>query len=140
MKTMILRIFLAGFFAMVSCTHLSYADPPVACSCLKPLSPTKELKGATAVFVGEVCGITENRDSLSAEFSLEQVWKGSSQKQIIVQTSKYGSDCGIGFRMGVKYLVYAYGKDVLNVSRCSRTKEVDQAQEDLRELKEGKQP
>lgn len=137
MKIKLPKTMLTGLIATASCI-LSYAEPASACECLKPLSPAKELKGATAVFVGEVRGITEGRESLAIEFSLERVWKGSSQKQITVQTPKYGSDCGIEFRTGMKYIVYAYGKGVLTVGRCSRTKEVDRAKEDLQALGEGK--
>ena len=72
------------------------------------------------------------------EFRVERVWKGSIQREAMVQTSRYGSDCGIAFRNGVTYIVYAFGKDVLTAGRCGRTKEVDRAREDLEALGEGR--
>jgi hypothetical protein len=47
---------------------------------------------------------------------------------------------GYRFTTGGKYLVYAFGKDELETSRCSRTKSVEDATLDLKELGTGKAP
>ena len=59
-----------------------------------------------------------------------------SRKVIVVRsgTHIYGSR----FTMGQKYLVYAYGEDELGTSRCTRTKSLESATFDLKELGEGK--
>jgi hypothetical protein len=99
-----------------------------------------ELKRAAAVFAGEVIGIKTEEYSLTVEIKVERVWKGAINKTIVVQTSKWESDCGYSFATGKKYLIYVYGQAPFTVSRCSRTKPVESASEDLKELGEGKQP
>jgi len=116
------------------------AQQVFACECLPPKRPNAELKRAAAVFVGEVGGIRAEEYSLTVEIKVERVWKGAINKTIIVQTSKWESSCGYSMATGKKYLIYVYGKAPFTVSRCSRTKPLESASEDLKELGEGKQP
>ena len=76
--------------------------------------------------------------SAKVEFKVEKFWKGPRAKKISL---KYiGSDCAYQFVVGKKYLVYAYGKEILSTSICTRTKELDKASDDLKELGEGEEP
>jgi hypothetical protein len=44
------------------------------------------------------------------------------------------------FIVGKSYLVYAYGKEVFETGICTRTRDLDKASDDLKELGEGKEP
>jgi len=107
---------------------------------LSPKSPSEELKRAAAVFSGEVGDIKTEERSFVVEIKVEKVWKGEIPKTIVVQTSKLASDCGYSFALGRKYLIYVYGGEPFTVSHCSRTKPLESASEDLKELGEGNQP
>jgi hypothetical protein len=106
--------------------------------CIKPGSPRQELEKATAVFIGKVTKINDDSSARINEFEVEKIWKGTSTKRIIVRTGKHLY--GYRFTEGEKYLVYAYGKGELETSRCGRTKSVESASLDLKELGEGKVP
>jgi hypothetical protein len=108
----------------------------MACDCPWPGSPREELQRNDVVFSGEV--ITRDFKSAKVEFKVEKIWKGPRAKNISL---KYvGSDCTYPFVVGKKYLVYARGKEILETSVCTRTKELDKAPDDLKELGEGEEP
>jgi len=88
--------------------------------------------------VGEVSNVQAGEYSHTVEIKTEKVWKGEIGKTIVIQTSKW--ECGYPFVRGKKYLIYVYGKAPFAVSQCSRTKPIESASEDLKELGEGKQP
>ena len=76
---------------------------------------------------------------------VERWWKGGDTATLTVTTINSGAACGFGFQPDTKYLVYAYaerGRKELNVSLCSRTRSLPQAEQsgDLKELGEGKAP
>jgi hypothetical protein len=138
MKRHLTRIHIAVM--VVSGLFVSFAgltdQRALACDCAWPGSPREELQRKDAVFSGEVI----SRDFISAkvEFKVEKFWKGPRAKEISL---KYiGSDCTYPFVVGKKYLVYAFGKEILETDICTRTKELDKASDDLKELGEGKEP
>ena len=106
----------------------------VACDCARPGSPREELQRADAVFSGEVS--SAGREKI--EFKVEKFWKGPRAKRISIRREQ--SDCTYVFAVGKKYLVYAHGKGIFSTSICDRTKELDKASDDLKELGEGKEP
>jgi len=94
-----------------------------------------------AVFVGEVIGEEKNGDTKSFNFKVERYWKGKSAKKIkidVYETSRYQAF----FKKGEKYLIYADADEEgkLRVSRCSRSRDVENAEEDLQKLGKGKVP
>jgi hypothetical protein len=94
-----------------------------------------------AVFVGEVVAEEKNGDTRSFDFKVEKYWKGKDSKHIeilVYETARYQA----WFKKGGKYLVYATaGEDEsLHVERCSRSRDVENAGEDLQKLGEGKIP
>ncbi len=108
----------------------------LACDCALPGNPREELQRKDAVFSGEV--ISRDFKSAKVEFEVEKFWKGPRAKKISL---KYiGSDCTYPFVVGKKYLVYAFGKEILETDNCTRTKDLDKASDDLKELGEGKEP
>jgi hypothetical protein len=106
----------------------------MACDCARPGSPREELQRVDAVFSGEVSSVTREK----IEFKVEKIWKGPRAKRISIEYEQ--SDCTYVFAVGKKYLVYASGKGVFSTSICTRTKELDKASDDLKEIGEGKEP
>lgn len=94
-----------------------------------------------AVFLGEVVEEEKQGDNRSFNFKVEKYWKGADAKNVEIQvyeTARYQA----WFKKGGKYLVYAAedGEGVLRVGRCSRSRDAEYAEEDLRKLGEGKIP
>lgn len=99
------------------------------------------LQHSTAVFVGEVTGEEKNGDVKTFKFKVEKYWKGENKKEIeifVYQTARYQSP----FKEGEKFLVYARADEEgnLTVSRCSRSRSMEYAEDDIRQLGEGKTP
>lgn len=123
------------------------ASPAVnACTCAGNTPPCESFGTADAVFAGTVIGermserpkkTDQNEVELDwvprgVKFSVEQAYSGVTGTEIEVFTGRGGGDCGVGFRTGQRYLVYAYRyKDKLTTSICTRTRPFAQATEDL---------
>ena len=94
-----------------------------------------------AVFVGEVVAEEKNGDLRSFDFKVEKYWKGANAKRVevlVYETARFQA----WFKKGEKYLIYAPADEngKLRVYRCSRSRDVDNAEEDLQKLGEGKIP
>ena len=113
-----------------------------ACSCIQPGSPQEMLEKSSAVFSGMVTDIDRDLTGYGykVKFDIEKIWKGISDKTIVVSTGMGDSDCGYGFKEGEKYFVYAYGDDSLSANICSRTRLLSVAGEDLSVLGDGNAP
>jgi len=123
-------------------TCLTYVPPchgaHSAMRCLiEPKSVKGTLKNSTAVFSGEVLEIRSGVNFLQARFRVVRSWKGVEAEQVSVLTENTAESTH--YRVGEKYLVFAgirAGK--LFTGDCSRTKRLEYAEEDLRQLGEGK--
>lgn len=121
-----------------------------ACSCGGPGTPCEGYGSATAVFAGAAVSMRENKrpDPAKREanrdqeeidvlprtfrFSVEQPYLGIDGAEIEISTGSGAGDCGYDFKIGQRYLVYAYRyKDQLTTSICTRTKSFERANEDL---------
>ena len=96
---------------------------------------------AGAVFTGEVLSAEKNGDTKVFEFRIEKYWRGAGKRTIkinVYETPRYQAF----FKKGEKYLVFAdadaNGK--LHVARCSRSREISGAGEDLKSLGKAKTP
>ncbi len=90
----------------------------------------------------------EPEDSSGAEvlvvkIKVEQRWKGSDAEEMILYTSQIryddgsggGSGCDYSFESGKQYLIYAFGpEDKLKTHACARTRLMEYAEKDVREL------
>jgi hypothetical protein len=82
--------------------------------------------------------VSDNTEKMSfvaeiqVKLEVERIWKGIANKEVMVRTST--GDCGYKFAMGEEYLVYAYDKDILTTSACTRTKLLAQAIKDIKEI------
>lgn len=98
-------------------------------------------QGSKAVFVGEVVGEEKDGDTRIFDFKVEKYWKGRNTKRVeirVYETTRYQA----WFKKGEKYLVYAAADEdgKLRVGRCSRSRDVDSAGEDLQKLGKGRAP
>lgn len=94
-----------------------------------------------AVFVGEVLSSEKKGDNKVFKFKVEKYWKGKDAKN--VEVSVYESArFQAWFKTGKKYLVFANEEDgtLQDTARCSRSKDLENASEDLTKLGEGKSP
>ena len=131
--------------------HL-FSNTVFACSCEKVGVGTTETQlieaayeKAEAVFYGKVLKIRKSKlfNKLQVTFKILETWKGTTTERIIVTTEGLGFGvCPYDFDVGKTYLVYAYTWEskVLQTSHCTRTKELSEAERDLRVLGKGNAP
>lgn len=110
-----------------------------ACSCMAQ-SIEDAIAGSDAIFEGIVDSIEEGDGVRHVRFSVTQAWEGVETERVEVTTSASSASCGYEFEVGTAYLVYATEGDGLEVSLCSRTRPMDEADEDRRELGSGVVP
>jgi hypothetical protein len=101
----------------------------------------EDLNAAFAVFAGEVVEL----DTFKVKFKVNRIWKGGFGEEVVMRTGaeKHGrgvsiNGCDYSFELGGKYLVYAYGGSAAEMKAgvCSRTKELSQAEQEIKELDE----
>ncbi|TKC16152.1 hypothetical protein [Robertmurraya kyonggiensis] len=138
----------------VCCSFLflmvSFPSTSSACSCAEQQSVKEEFKQSKAVFSGKVIEVKENRRNNGSIvklvlFEVTETWKGVDETQIIITTGVSDGDCGIEFKKGEEYLVYAtestmYGENKLVSTICDRTGKLQTLKDDLAFLGEGKSP
>lgn len=115
---------------------VALAPPVHGCTCIF-YSHRKDFRNAKAVFIGTVVAIAPNNRKRSeptrdcryvVTFRLERSWKGTKGGNIVAFSDSGEGGCGgTRFRVGGKYLVYAYDDDgVLDAETgCRRTRPVD---------------
>ena len=133
---------------IVGLWFLAAPAPSHACSCITPGSPQEELAKSAAVFAGSVVSVKEHEpflkimqsstDPTAVEFAVSEVWKGPVGRTSSFSTARLGASCGFTFAEGKEYIVYS--RDGANVSLCSRTTLISDAEEDLDALGEGNPP
>ncbi len=123
---------------------LGFPRAAAACSCLPSGPPCQTFFQADAVFIGTVREIAPIEGSghhpqwpnLRVRLVVDRSLRGVEGKTVELMTQPSGGLCGYPFRVGEKYVVYAYRhkKDDAGLwaSRCSRTQPISEADEDLR--------
>lgn len=120
------------------------ASTSLACTCMHLRSdPAGAFTAAAAVFAGKVIEITEGESSmpesgvkeLAVRFRVEKSWKLIRKDEITVFTVNTSNLCGIPFRVGERYLVYAHARKKLSTDICTRTVGLLYAKDDLEYLK-----
>jgi hypothetical protein len=123
---------LLGALAFIACV----VPHTCACSCGASDFYT-EFARSDAVFIGEVLGFSspapERPYQVSVTVRVENSWKEvSAPSTMYILTAGNEAACGFAFRVGARYLVYAYRWDgALWASLCSRTHESWPADPDL---------
>ena len=101
----------------------------------------REFTRASAVFSGEVVEF----DMLKTKVKVDRLWKGEKTEEINMVTGaiKIGDDyyglssCDYHFKVGKKYLIYAYETALgLKTHACSRTRPIEYAEQEMEELEE----
>lgn len=145
-------IFLAAFLLLFNLNSNAVAE------CQGPRSVSEELQRADAVFSGKVIaeeyqlietGEDAGAKALVIKLRVDRWWKGADTEEVYLYTTfrklpngnstEFAED--FRFRQGERYLVYAFefeGK--LQTNQCHRTSVLSKAEEDLRELGEGREP
>ncbi|HEX8492538.1 MAG TPA: hypothetical protein VF658_06825 [Pyrinomonadaceae bacterium] len=140
-----------SFLIAVIALVLGSAVEVKACSCVPERPVCESFGSASAVFVGKVVGAAEQKteknddgttttyDVGAIHFVIEEAFSGvKGRKKVTIRSGTGGADCGYWFLRGERYLVYAYGdlKQGLGTSICSRTRLLNDADEDLSFLRQ----
>lgn len=118
---------------------LSLSDAALACSCVVAPDARVARDGSDAVFSGKVTGIARTGRMLKVKIQVDRAWKGAPAIQcgeVTLETHSNSATCGFEFEQGKSYLVYAVEEDGLTTNLCTRTRSIDQADEDLGALGE----
>ena len=122
-----------------------------ACSC-DPPKPQKLFREAEAVFVGEVVEISESTVPLgkgfpplsyAVKFRISRYWKGVKGSEITVHSDLGGLGCHqFAFRKGETYFVYAFERELISITGCTRSGPVgaEYVMEQLKLFGKGKTP
>ncbi len=109
------------------------------------LRPNDELLNAGAVFTGEVVSITDlplvESDSVRQKrivFKVITSWKNADSPEIEADTGPVEDGCGLEFRPGEIWVVYMDRTRVAD--KCTRTRPLEEAGEDLAQLGRGNPP
>jgi hypothetical protein len=114
----------------------------LGCSCAGNPPPCQAFWRADAVFAGTVVSSGKisvddgvyKRDERLVHLTVDQPIRGMKTAEVDVVTGWGGGDCGFGFKLGERYLVYAYREEkgqLLATSICSRTRLLSEAGDDL---------
>lgn len=133
MKRRALRI-----LAAVLGVSIAAAERADACSCMRPGPPCEATWNADAVFAGIVRSVDWETGPSSmvvrVRFDIERAFVNSAPGPVeLVSTF---TSCTYPFTAGRRYLVYAWktSSNELAAGQCTRTRPLEEAQEDLRYL------
>ena len=121
----------------IALTFTTYFDYSKACSCVGGATPLEAMKDAVAVFAGKVQWVKRTPEHVNVvRFCVLDIWKYKIARYYQVRTEEESAACGFDFQPGEYYIVYTYrGSDgKLWAGLCSRTKHIDDADEDYDEL------
>jgi hypothetical protein len=142
-------------------SQIGAARVGATCSCPPKPAPYAALADANLVFAGRVMRIEQPAPQLTLQrtppfvqygvpphapiavtIATQEYWRGPVSESIIITTGRFFSSCGVIFREGGEYLIYAYynGAGILMTHRCSRTGELQGAGEDLAQFGQGTPP
>ena len=134
------RYFLSIVFLLIIITTNVFA-----CDCNGTPGFETEYKSANTIFVGQVISIKPYQEEngqkyfkeFIIEFKVDKAYKGITLKTTKVRTAVAIASCGYPFEEGRIYLVYSYTKHESSyVTYCGRTKEINEAKEDIDKLKQ----
>ncbi|WP_010095402.1 hypothetical protein [Ornithinibacillus scapharcae] len=140
---MIRKLFVLLLLLFIYILPLLNPNHVQACDCAVPETANEALEKASAVFMGEVMRIREEKiigePHDVALISVSEIWKGLENSQVEVYTD--WSSCQFSFEVGREYLLYPYENNGrLHVIDCGRSAKVNEAQDDLLELGQGEEP
>ena len=136
---------------------LAWAVPAGACTCLTPPSPSQGAEAVDVVFVGTAADVRRveadgwlygawksllgadhlyDFETLRVAFDVGTAIKGTESGRIMLETPASTQLCGVLFREGEKYLVYAFHgpAGIVTTDMCTRTATSKKAAADIRAL------
>jgi len=120
---------------------LSSYDTTFACRCPRG-KPSPDLSRFEAVFVGKVVDEGDFGSSpRKVKFRVERFWKGEITGEVVMHA--INNSCDWYFKKDESYLVYAYTSAdgrALRTHKCTRTRRLTDAADDLKVLGEGQVP
>ena len=111
-----------------------------ACSCVvQSPRPCARFWSGPVVFVGLVAGEAKGAKDENGwarrafRINVEESFRGDAAGTVEVLTGQGGGDCGYGFKVGKKYIVYAHPNKEgrLTTSICSATRPLEEAGEEV---------
>ena len=131
--------------------------PAYACTCLTPPSPSQGAEAVDVVFVGTVAGVEHIEadgwlygswksmlgfehlyefETLRVTMDVGTAIKGTDKAQLILETYATTELCGVLFREGEEYLVYAFNGvgETVTTDMCTRTATSKKAAADIKAL------
>lgn len=158
---------ISSFLVLGLLTAMSLApftESAMACSCLPPPPEIKSARAlaewranqVSTIFEGTAvdmelkspllqasvgslvsANVDEITPVLQVNFSVSRWYRGARQSTLQVETGLGGGDCGFGFQMGKKYLVYAYKDDAdrLSTGICTATASLEDSASNLAYLR-----
>jgi hypothetical protein len=107
-------------FGLLLAVAAPAASEALACSCAPP-NRADQVRNVSAIFVGEVVtapDLPADRSSPGAgrlryRFRVEESLKGAASGTVVVTTAASPAACGVTFRTGERYLVFARERDGL---------------------------
>ena len=104
----------------------------LACVCTETGTVRDELRSSEAVFLGRITALaietvrleTTTAERMRATFKVERRWKGAKRSTVEVWTCGDQTavcTCGVDFRLGERYVVFASGQP-LGTGSCDRTR------------------
>jgi hypothetical protein len=127
----------------------SFVNNAFACTCGES-TVAEDRERASAVFVGRVTSKRKSnaveRDGVEITLKVERVWKGMISEKVIVYTGAtddlypFVNLCATFFRLGQRYIVFAYGKDKFATDVCAGSGDFPYANKVIRELGKGRRP
>ncbi len=100
--------------AVTGVVGLTGGSPACACSCAGLTNATQLAARADAVFIGTVQGVgtpgvlmRTSSDPVVATIKVDAVYRGDVASRVEVATPVWEGSCGVTFRRGVRYVVYA---------------------------------
>lgn len=139
MKKIIIGIFSILLFIVLN------NNQTFACSCMMNESPNISMEKAKSVFIWKVSKIEESsviNDLFEYKknyvtFNVSSNIKWNTNKEIIIVTAKDSATCWYNFEDWKNYIVYTHWEwNKQEVSLCSRTALLTEANEDLEEFKD----
>lgn len=131
------------FFVLALSWLLCAASNALGCSCaFGGGAACQEYWRSDAVFAGKIVGSAQEtvddepykRTERVLRVAIEQAFRGVEGAETEVRTGWGGGDCGYEFKVGERYMIYAYRDEKshkLYTSICSRTRPVSKADEDF---------
>ena len=117
------------------------ADRAAACSCAEQPFEMAHASAA-AIFEGRVTSIETVDGTSRVRLDVVQTWRAAEHEHVEVVTAPNEAACGYTFEIGRSYLVYASSAegDAYRVSLCSRTRRMEDADDDRSLLGSGVVP